>query len=180
MVDPYASTGLNMYDIRHKCDNVTDSSACYIQEMWYSAFLNQPHVKEAIGSEVAEFVECSTQVNFEFLADGDIGKPYHYHVANLLENGVPVLIYAGDKDYVCNWLGNQAWLNALEWSGQDGFNDAKLHSWDVDGVAAGEAKNFGPLTFLRVYDAGHMVPFNQPKNSLEMLNRWISGDVRFE
>jgi len=28
---------------------------------------------------------------------------------------------------------------------------------------------------LQVHDAGHMVPMDQPKNSLEMLYRWTRG-----
>ena len=43
----------------------------------------------------------------------------------------------------------------------------------VDGKAAGalrQAKNF---KFLRVFDAGHMVPMNQPVAALQMLNEFI-------
>lgn len=39
----------------------------------------------------------------------------------------------------------------------------------VDGKAAGEIKSHKNLHFLRVYDAGHMVPMDQPKNAHEML-----------
>jgi cathepsin A (carboxypeptidase C) len=38
---------------------------------------------------------------------------YQNQIPDLLENGIPVLIYAGDADFVCNWLGNQAWTLAL-------------------------------------------------------------------
>lgn len=36
-------------------------------------------------------------------------------VAYLLENGVKGLVYSGDKDFICNWRGGEAWTNALEW-----------------------------------------------------------------
>jgi cathepsin A (carboxypeptidase C) len=29
----------------------------------------------------------------------------------LLENDVNVLVYSGDKDFVCNWRGGEAWTN---------------------------------------------------------------------
>ena len=46
----------------------------------------------------------------------------------------------------------------------------------MDGKAAGEMRQYGNLHFLRVFDAGHMVPMNQPENSLAMLNRFINND----
>jgi cathepsin A (carboxypeptidase C) len=177
MMEPYSKTGLNVYDIRTPCGN---SSLCYVEEDWITEYMNSPKVKDAIGSEVDEFVGCSSEVGIGFAFTGDGAKPFHTHVTNLLENGVPVLIYAGDKDYICNWLGNQAWVHALEWTGHDGFNDASVRPWNVDGTPAGEVKNYGPFTFLRVYDAGHMVPYNQPKHALAMLNTWVSGDLAFE
>ena len=56
-----------------------------------------------------------------FILDGDEMKPFQQYVAELLDNNVPVLIYAGDKDYICNWLGNLAWVNELEYSGSEHF-----------------------------------------------------------
>ena len=67
-------------------------------------------------------------------------------------------IYAGDVDFICNWLGNQAWTLGLEWSGKAGFNAAEFKDWAVGGASAGLARTYGGLTFLRVFDAGHMVP----------------------
>ena len=31
-------------------------------------------------------------------------------IPHVLAAGVRVLIYAGDKDYICNWRGNQRWV----------------------------------------------------------------------
>ena len=36
----------------------------------------------------------------------------------LLADGIDVLIYAGDVDYICNWLGNKApefWRDEIGW-----------------------------------------------------------------
>ena len=32
-------------------------------------------------------------------------------VAYLLENAVRVLVYSGDKDFICNWRGGESWTN---------------------------------------------------------------------
>jgi cathepsin A (carboxypeptidase C) len=86
-----------------------------------------------------------------------------------------VLIYAGDYDFICNWLGNQAWTLALEWSGKGAFNAATPTSWVVGGAAAGQVRVAGGLHFLRVFKAGHMVPHDQPEAALQMINTFIAG-----
>ena len=37
-------------------------------------------------------------------------------------------------------------------------------------------KTSGNFTFMRIYGAGHMVPYDQPVSSLEFFNRWIGGE----
>ena len=39
-------------------------------------------------------------------------------------------------------------------------------------------RQFGNLHFLRVYEAGHMVPMDQPENALAMLKRFLANDWR--
>ena len=51
-----------------------------------------------------------------------------------------------------------------------------MSPWTLeDGTVAGEARTYGGFTFLRVYNAGHMVPADQPKAALALLNTLISG-----
>lgn len=86
-------------------------------------------------------------------------KPYHNYVSELLDEGISVLIYAGDADFICNWIGNKAWVKELQWSGHKLFNSAQDHMWvsTLSGKEAGEILSYDKLTFLRVYEAGHMV-----------------------
>ena len=42
----------------------------------------------------------------------------------------------------------------------------------MEGEEAGMVKKAGNLTFLKVAKAGHMVPYNQPANSLEMIRQF--------
>lgn len=173
---PYQKTGRNVYDIRTMCDG---SDLCYTDLQYIDDYLNLDEVKAKVGAEVDLYEGCNFDVNRNFLLAGDWMKPYHEAVIELLESGLPVLIYAGDKDFICNWLGNQAWTNQLPWSGHDQFELLPVRTWTVGKEAAGEVKNYKHFTFLRVYGAGHMVPYNQPANSLDMVNRWISGDFKF-
>lgn len=176
MMGPYQRTGKNVYDIRTECG---ESSLCYDDLEFVDKYLNQDFVKKALGADIDEYSGCNFDVNRNFLTHGDWMKPYYKAVVDILEKDLPVLIYAGDKDFICNWLGNENWVRKLEWSGQKGISDAKVHPWIVDGKKAGTKFNYEKFTFLRVFEAGHMVPYNQPENSLSMINDWVAGDYAF-
>ncbi|ODV96937.1 hypothetical protein PACTADRAFT_38824 [Pachysolen tannophilus NRRL Y-2460] len=175
-IGPYQKTGRNVYDIRKMCEG---SSLCYKGLEYIDTYLNQADVKEKLGVEVDTYESCNFDVNRNFVFAGDWMKPYFKKVTELLDGGLPVLIYAGDKDFICNWLGNQAWTNSLPWSGADSFQASKVKSWAVDGKEAGKVKNSDIFTFMRVYGGGHMVPYDQPESSLALVNTWISGDYSF-
>ena len=97
----------------------------------------------------------------------------------LLEDGVPVMIYAGDKDLICNHVGNRRWVDALEWSGKQAWQQAKDEDWSVgkgEKAAAGSVASSGPLSFVRIFDAGHMAPRDQPEPLLYMIRKFIYGE----
>ncbi|KAL8496529.1 hypothetical protein ACS0TY_020290 [Phlomoides rotata] len=164
------SGGKNYYDVRKQCEG----DLCYdFSNM--EDFLKLKSVKNALGVGDIDFVSCSSAVYEAMVTDWmrnlEVGIP------TLLEDGIKLLIYAGEYDLICNWLGNSRWVHAMEWSGQKQFVAAPTSSFSVDGAEAGLQKGYGPLTFLKVHDAGHMVPMDQPKASLEMLTRWMQGKL---
>ncbi|KAJ2897126.1 hypothetical protein IWW38_001819, partial [Coemansia aciculifera] len=64
------------------------------------------------------------------------------------------------------------------WSGKAKFNQLEDSLWKTaDGVKAGEARTHKNLTFLRAFGAGHMTPYDEPSNALDMINRWISNEA---
>lgn len=75
-------------------------------------------------------------------------------------------------------VGNKAWTLALDWPGNQGFNEAKDEPWFSWTTAeeAGQIRSFGNLTFLRVYDAGHMVSLMCYTDALciSVLTRYVS------
>ena len=89
---------LQYYDVRKKCEG----SLCYdFSNM--EKFLGQNSVKEALGVGNIDFVSCSTTVYTAMLIDWmrnlEVGIPA------LLEDGIKLLVYAGEYDLICNWLG---------------------------------------------------------------------------
>lgn len=175
LMDPYVETGLNFYDIRGPCEE-SEGGMCYKDLDYVDQYLNLPEVQAALGVETITFGGCSNSVMGDFMSTGDGCRPFHFDVAKLLDENIPVLIYAGDKDYICNWVGQTLWLDALQWSGAEEYAKAPTTNWTTaDGVLAGTARTANGLTFLRVFDAGHMVPHDKPEESLDMLNTWLFG-----
>ena len=48
---------------------------------------------------------------------------------------------------------------SLEWAGQNEFKTQPLREWKVEGEVAGVTRSAGPLTFVTVNGAGHMVRY---------------------
>lgn len=162
-----ANNNLNYYDIRRPCEG----DLCYdFSKM--SKFLNQDKIKKELGAR-KDWVECDRSVYSDMLNDWMVN--YQDDVHDLLTDGIRVLIYAGNKDLICNWLGNRRWVDTLKWEGSSKWLASKDFEWQVDGKKAGlvkESKNMD-LVFVQVDDAGHMVPMDQPKNSLDMIDRFL-------
>lgn len=176
MFGPYQRTGLNPYDVREKCGN---NDLCYDILTDIEAYLNRPEIQKKIGvSPERPYKGCNMNVNQKFLLSGDWMRPYVNLLPPMLDDGVRILVYAGDADYICNWIGNKAWTLELEWKGKTDFVKAADLPWIADGKQAGEYRMAGPFAFLRVFKAGHMVPYNQPKVSLEMFEHWIGVKSR--
>jgi cathepsin A (carboxypeptidase C) len=154
MIGPYQRTGKNVYDIRGYCED--SNNLCYSELGYISDYLNKREVMEAVGAEVSGYESCNFDINRNFLMHGDWMLPFHRFIPELLEK-IPVLIYAGDADFICNWLGNHAWTEALEWSGKDSYNKAKLSSFTLDDNEVGKVKSSGNLTFLSIYQVSSIL-----------------------
>jgi len=175
-IGPYEQSGLNPYDVRIKCQV---PGLCYdfsAPTAWLDLSSTRAYLN--VVPRAAKWSSCNMRVNAQFRNDWMATQ--QGTVPPLLAAGIDVLIYAGDADFICNWMGNKAWTLALPWSGKAAFNLADDHDWNVDGVKAGTARTAqlggtGHFTFLQVNGAGHMVPMDQPKNALAMIHTFLGG-----
>ena len=115
---------INVCDIRD-----VRSALCYdfsAAEEW----LNRADVQKALGVK-KKWQMCDEGVHSNLM--GDWMHDFEPVIPAMLEAGIRVMIYAGEKDFICNALGNLRWVKAMQWSGQDAFNKAKpsLSSWRV-------------------------------------------------
>jgi hypothetical protein len=107
------------------------------------------------------------------------------YIAELLDKAkIQVLIYNGDRDLSTCAQGSEQMLNGMDWSGHDDWLDPKAYHralWMVDDYPAGWSKRVKNLDFLVVYNSGHLVPYNVPKQAFDLATRLVTkkpfGDV---
>lgn len=80
-------------------------------------------------------------------------------LSEVVRTGIQVLLWAGDADYNCNWMGNLHVADAVAYANTTGFKAAGMEPYEVAGVAKGAFKTAGNLSFMRVFEAGHEVPY---------------------
>ena len=74
-------------------------------------------------------------------------------------------------------LGGQAVSLQVNYTHAAEFRATGYTPYLVDGVEYGEVRQYGNFSFLRIYEAGHEVPYYQPKASLEMFRRVLGNIV---
>lgn len=165
----------NIYDVRRPCER-SKSGTCYAEADYGEAFMNQKTTRDAIGAIVPWKANNRTVYNDFTVNTGDWMRPDSIRAVTDILNGynVPVLIYAGDKDFICNWLGQKKWLESLNWEGNAKYLRAPERPWRMHHQPRGMLKQFGKLSFLRIFEAGHMVPHDQPEVAHHMLQEWIT------
>jgi carboxypeptidase C (cathepsin A) len=140
------------------------------------AYLNTPKVQAAIGA-VVNFTDGSNLVNEGFRDTGDDAREMNTieDLRALLEQDVRVFLYAGDADFICNWIGNEivADIVGSNWKNWHKAGYANISS--ADGIVHGQVKQAGKFAFARIFESGHEVPFYQPLVSLEIFERTITG-----
>jgi len=170
---PYQASGRNVYDMREPCEH---PPLCYDFSN-VATYLDRAEVRAALGVGQRKWSDCNHVVALGFELSGDWMQSYEKKLPDQLGDGVRVLIYAGDQDYICNWLGNQAWAQAMPWPHRADFAATSPVPWMAGGKQAGTLQSSHGFSFLRVYDAGHMVPRDQPANALAMLHAFLDGEM---
>ncbi|KAL1669760.1 Alpha/Beta hydrolase protein [Schizophyllum commune] len=120
-------------------------------------------VSSAIGAE-SNWSMTNYDVYSNFAYTGDWMRNSAIDLAKVVDAGVRTLIYVGDADFILNYPGIEAELEALNSTLQSDFNGQDLQAWTVSGVEAGKYKQVGDpsggnsLGYVRIYGAGHEVP----------------------
>nr|ODN88617.1 cathepsin A (carboxypeptidase C) [Cryptococcus depauperatus CBS 7841] len=177
--------GRNMYDVRRSCDKSPekDGPLCYKEMGWMETYLNKPEVKRELGAPSSiTFKSCNMQINQNFLLQGD---GLHYAgglLPELIEDGIRVLIYAGEADMIVNYLGCASVLDNLQTSYLSSYLSASVQNFTApNGKTIGytksaggkKGKTAGNVAYVAFANAGHMVPHDEPIGALKMVSRWL-------
>ena len=162
---PLQQLGINMYDARLKCDRSEDKDGplCYKEMGWMETFLNHPEIKAQLGAPAdINFQSCNTEMNQKFLLQGDGMHNSGILLGPLLDSGIRVLIYAGEADSMCNFIGCSRVVDNLQSRYTAEYGSAKVHNFtDSDGEVVGWTKSAGKgagnVAFVAFTNAGHMV-----------------------
>ncbi|KAI9851298.1 MAG: hypothetical protein M1838_004034 [Thelocarpon superellum] len=172
VLSPYMDSNRSIYDITHMVPDPFPPSA-------YLEYLNTEDFLAAIGSPI-NYTESSGTVQGALIATGDWERGNQISALSyLLSNNVRVALIYGDRDYVCNWLGGEAVSFSVAGTLPDaygpfygaGYADIVVNSSYI----GGQVRQFGNLSFTRVYDAGHLIPAYQPETAFTVFTRVMTG-----
>ncbi|KAF4900134.1 Carboxypeptidase Y [Colletotrichum fructicola] len=163
----------NPYDWRRTCGD--DPLGCYPEMAHIDNFLNSSIVKKALGvPEETPFFGVSFDVFNLWEEIGDLWKSSAEYVNYLLNSGIRVLIYVGDKDLYCNAAGMRRLVNeGLEWNGHPFFRFREYLPWYHGSKRVGRWKSYDSLTYAEIFDSGHLAPFDLPAEVLSLVSGWL-------
>ena len=176
---------VNMYDIR-------------LRDTWPSCGMNWPpdlpdvttylrredvmkalHIMVPGNPTPTPWQECYGPVGGAFTVKNS--KPSVQLLPDILKE-VPIVLFSGASDLICNHIGTEDLINNLSWNGGKGFEItpgtwAPRRDWMFEGQNAGfwqEARN---LTYVLFHNSSHMVPFDYARRSRDMLDRFMRVDI---
>lgn len=178
-----AKNCFNMYDIRLK-DSYPSCGMNWPPDLKdVTPYLRRQDVVSALHINPEKrtgWSECSGQVSSSFRAQKS--EPAYKLLPALLEEGLPILLFSGAKDMICNHLGTEDMITDMQWNGGTGFETspgeyAPKRYWTFEGEDAGYWQEARNLTYVLFYNSSHMVPFDYPRRTRDMLDRFMGVDI---
>jgi len=149
----------------------------------FHSFFNDAEVQHALhitdsSESVRTWAVCNDQLDTSMANDRPVSS---VPALQFLANHTRVLLYAGENDLNCNFLGLQQVLQRNSWRGQ-GWEQAErsLYRGAVpEGKeVAGEyfSINDGHMAFLIIRNSGHLVPMDVPATAQDLIRRFAAGN----
>ncbi|KAI9815009.1 MAG: Cell death protease [Pycnora praestabilis] len=172
----------NMYDVRLS-DSYPSCGMNWPPDLGnVTPYLRRQDVIQALHvnpDKKSGWTECSGAVGGAFRAQHS--QPAIDLLPGLLSQ-IPVILFSGDQDLICNHLGTEGLINNMEWNGGKGFELspgtwAPRRAWTFENEPAGIYQEARNLTYIIFYNSSHMVPFDYPRRTRDMLDRFLGVDI---
>ncbi|EIM84650.1 alpha/beta-hydrolase [Stereum hirsutum FP-91666 SS1] len=158
-------------------DDLRQNSSALFPPEFYLDFLANETIKALIGA-TSTYGECPDAPDELFERTGDDARSWLKELGDLANSGLKLLIWAGDADINCNWIGGHNSVLAMDWFGNETLHATPLTNITISGVNGGEpvaaVQNVENFSFARVYQSGHEVPAFQPATALEVFRQIIN------
>lgn len=112
---------MNARDVRKEIEG---GDLCYETVYSVERYLNLPGVMGVLGAETDKYTDCNDRLEYKCIKNGDFMLSYVNLISQLLDDNARILIYAGDDNFIVNWIVNKVWTLELPWSGHNEFNAA--------------------------------------------------------
>ncbi|XP_004476134.2 probable serine carboxypeptidase CPVL isoform X2 [Dasypus novemcinctus] len=141
-------------------------------QSFYGKFLSLPEVRQALhvgnrtfndGSEVEKYLREDTVKSV---------NPWLIEIMN----NYKVMIYNGQLDIIVAASLTERSLMTMKWKGSQEYNNAEKRVWKIfnsDDEVAGYVRQVGDFHQVIVRGGGHILPYDQPLRSFDMINRFI-------
>ncbi|XP_046573546.1 probable serine carboxypeptidase CPVL [Haliotis rubra] len=143
---------------------------------YFVSYVDHPEVRRAIHVGNLSYTAFSIQVG-EFLYTDILDSVRPWFVTLLNSGKYKVLLFNGQLDIIVCLPATEAMLDSMtEWKDQAAYKQATKHIWRVsptDKDVAGYVRAVGNFTQVTVREAGHIVTFDQPDWTYDMLQRYI-------
>lgn len=161
--------------------NIFDIASPYITSFppkWPAGYLNRGDVQQALGVPL-NFTGLSWAAYQAFPQTGDFMLGHGLEaLGRLLDAGTKIALVYGDRDYQCNWLGGEAISLHIPSSNLTSADFAKAGYAKLEtnsSYTGGWTRQHGRLSFSRVFNAGHAVPYYQPETAYQIFNRVMAN-----
>ncbi|KAF8841565.1 carboxypeptidase KEX1 [Paxillus ammoniavirescens] len=163
---------VNIYDVRLEDDH----PFCGMQ--WppdlnnVTSYLARKDVVSAFHatSKPESWVECQGRVGME-MNDG-LSASSITLLPSVIER-IPVLLFAGDQDFICNYMGIESMIKSMTWNGEMGLGKVQTKSWSVNETPVGTWVSSRNLTYAKIFNASHMAPYDVPDAAHDMILRFM-------
>ncbi|KAF7496116.1 Lysosomal protective protein [Sarcoptes scabiei] len=162
---------LNRYNIYANCKQTVPFNNCFDLEN-LEAYLNQESVQKVLHVQDRilhhqQWSSCNKDVHSSYSNEILSVEPFIHF---LLKRGVRGLIYSGDIDIVCNFIGTEWFVHSLNLSSKSDYSP-----WIFSGQIGGFIKHYENLSFATVRGAGHMVPSDRPGAAQQLFHNFLDG-----